>query len=240
MRPRLPLCSLLVCLTAPVVPAQATTGCARDAMLVMDGSSSMDEKGFAPRTPTRIVEAREALQQALPEIAPLRRVGLLIYGPGGNEGCDGISLKFRPIPDAADPILAEIENLQPGGMTPLTASVEEAAVVLGTDGIIVLVTDGNETCGGRPCELGADLAATSRLSVHVIGFRVGYDPFSWNSPEVSEHTEGTVAKCLSDHTGGMYVDTKTVEELAAALRETLGCMVIGQTPPQSQSGRGKG
>ncbi len=219
-----------------LTPAMAQNGCARDAMLVMDGSASMDEKGFSPRTPTRIDDARQAIAQAMPEIAPIRRVGLIVYGPGGDEGCSGISLKFTPVPDAAAPVMRDVDALTPGGMTPLAASVEEAAAVLGPEGIIVLVTDGNETCGGRPCELGAYLAENTRLTVHVIGFRVSFDPFSWNSPEVKEYQGETVAKCLSDQTGGMYVNTETVEELAAALRETLGCAVIGLTRKTAHAG----
>lgn len=223
---RLPLAACLS-LSMALTPALSHAGCARDAMLVMDGSASMDEKGFSPRTPTRIDDARDAIARAMPEIAPIRRVGLIVYGPGGAEGCSGISLRFAPVPDAAAPVMRDVEALTPGGMTPLAASVEQAAAVLGEDGIIVLVTDGNETCGGRPCALGADLARTTRLTVHVIGFRVAFDPFSWNSPEVAEYDGDTVAKCLADATGGMYVDTQTVEELAAALRETLGCDFVG-------------
>ena len=202
----------------------------------MDGSASMDEKGFSPRTPTRIEDARTAIAQAMPEIAPIRRVGLIVYGPGGTESCTGISLRFRPVPDAAAPVMRDVEALSPGGMTPLAASVEQAAAVLGDEGIIVLVTDGNETCGGRPCALGGFLAENTRLTVHVIGFRVAFDPFSWNSPEVKEYQGETVAKCLSDQTGGMYVNTETVEELATALRETLGCAVIGTRPSLMRAG----
>ena len=38
----------------------------------------------------------------------------------------------------------------------------------------------------------------------------------------------TVAKCLADRTGGLYVSTETVDELADALRVTLGCALIGK------------
>jgi Ca-activated chloride channel family protein len=111
----------------------------------------------------------------------------------------------------------------------LAQSVAAAEEVLGDEGIVVLVTDGNETCGGTPCALGAALAAEQPgITVHVIGFRVTYDPFSWNSPEAEDYDGKTVAKCLSDRTGGLYVDTKTVEDLAEALEVTLGCTVIGR------------
>ena len=92
----------------------------------------------------------------------------------------------------------------------------------------MLVTDGNETCGGRPCALGAALMTEARdLTVHVIGFRVNVDFFGWNTPEQESYGEGrTVAKCLADRTGGKYVSTDTVDELVATPRNA-GCAVIG-------------
>ncbi|WP_245306158.1 vWA domain-containing protein [Roseovarius aestuariivivens] len=226
MRPALPF---LLCLavSAPV----AAQDCARDAMLVLDGSASMGELGFDVSAPTRMEEARAALGRAMPRIAPVRRVGLLIYGPGGVGGCSGVDLRFAPRADAGAAVLGEVERVAPGGLTPLAGSVEAAVEVLGRDGIVVLVTDGNETCGGRPCALGARLARERPgITVHVIGFRVVHDPFSWNSPEAAGYDGKTVAKCLPDATGGRYVDTQTVDELAAALEQVLGCAVIGSSP----------
>ncbi len=212
-------------------PAYAAD-CARDAMLVFDGSASMAELGLNLSDPKRIDDARTALQLAMPQIAPVRRIGLLTYGPGPENSCEGINLKFTPVANAAQPILEAIELLDPNGLTPLTEAVRTAADVLNyraEPGIVVLVTDGNETCGGRPCALGAELAATARdLTVHVIGFRVVTDRFAWDSPEANVYPDGiSVAKCLSDQTGGMYVSTETIDELSQALRRTLGCALIG-------------
>lgn len=220
--------------TAPP-PGRAASGCATDAMLVFDGSASMAELGFDATAPTRIEEARVALRRAMPQIAPVRRVGLLVYGPGPEGSCDGINLHFAPVPDAAGPVIAAIDGVDPNGLTPLTASVRAAAEVLEyrhRPGIVVLVTDGNETCGGRPCALGKELAISARdLTIHVIGFRVVADPFAWDSPEAGIYSDGaSVAKCLSDGTGGSYVSTETVDELTEALQETLGCALIGQIP----------
>ncbi|UXX84410.1 vWA domain-containing protein [Roseovarius pelagicus] len=203
-------------------------------MLVFDGSASMAELDFDLTVPTRIDDARRAVRRAMPQIAPFRRVGLLIYGPGPGPACDRINLHFEPVADAATPIVDALDQLEPLGLTPLTNAVRAAAKVLHyrtRPGIVVLVTDGNETCGGRPCALSRALAAEARdLTVHVIGFRVVVDFFSWDSPEAKSYTEGkTVAKCLADQTGGMFVSTETVDELAEALRETLGCALIGQT-----------
>ncbi len=225
---------LASCLAASLTfsTTASATDCARDAMLVFDGSASMAELGLNLADPKRIDDARTALHDAMPQIAPVRRIGLLTYGPGPENSCEGINLKFGPVADAAQPILEAIELLDPNGLTPLTEAVRTAADVLNyrsEPGIVVLVTDGNETCGGRPCALGAELAATDRdLTVHVIGFRVVTDRFAWDSPEANVYPDGiSVAKCLSDQTGGMYVSTDTIDELSQALRRTLGCALIG-------------
>lgn len=218
-------------LSAP--SGQATTDCAADAMLVFDGSASMGEISFETGTITRIVEARAALRDAMPDIEPFRRVGLMIYGPGPLGSCENVDLRFRPREDAAAPVIAAAEALRPDGLTPLTRAVEKAAEALdyqNEPGVVVLVTDGNETCGGRPCDLAQSLVATSRnLTVHVIGFRAVVDFFSWNNPEQDPTGSTTVARCLADETGGVFVTTETVDELVAALQQTLGCPVIGRT-----------
>lgn len=205
--------------------------CSVDAMLVFDGSASMDEISFETGPNTRIVEARKAIQNAMPGIEPFRRVGLLIYGPGPNGACENLDLRFGPVESSANPVIDAVNNLRPDGLTPLTAAVRKSAETLdyrSRSGVVVLVTDGNETCGGRPCEMARDLRATAHdLTIHVIGFRAVVDFFAWNNPEQDPQTSTTVARCLSDETGGLFVQTETVDELVHALQRTLGCPVIG-------------
>lgn len=225
LKPALKIAAILALL--PGMPNASE--CARDAMLVFDGSASMAEVGANWSDPTRIAEARAALRRAMPDITQVRRVGLLTYGPGGSDACAGIALHFAPMPDTSAAVIAAIDGLEPGGLTPIAASVGAAAGVLGPDGIVVLVTDGNETCGGRPCALGAQLAVDAPgLTVHVIGFRVALDFFSWDSPEAGVYgADASVAKCLSDQTGGLYVDTHSIDELVDALKAVLSCLLIG-------------
>ena len=50
--------------------------------------------------------------------------------------------------------MKEVKPLVPTGKTPLTTAVEQAAQVLdyrNKPGVVVLVTDGEETCGRSPC-----------------------------------------------------------------------------------------
>ncbi|MEL7100803.1 MAG: VWA domain-containing protein [Pseudomonadota bacterium] len=215
----------------------ALADCSTDAMLVFDGSASMSEIGFDITGPTRIEEARLAIAEAMPQIAPFRRIGLMTYGPGGQTACNGLSLRFAPQSNAAERVISEVDALRPGGLTPLSAAVERAAQVLDYQrqrATIVLVTDGNETCGGTPCAASRALVAGARdLTVHVIGFRVTRDFFAWNNPEQTFGAD-TVAKCFADRTGGLFVTAQTVDELVDALRQTLGCPVIGKGAPMAR------
>ncbi|MEM6409276.1 MAG: VWA domain-containing protein [Pseudomonadota bacterium] len=221
-------------------PVHAMGACAADAMIVFDGSGSMAERDVGVPTP-RIFDARAAMRRALPQVEPFRNLGLLIYGPGPLDGCSNIELKLMPRASAAAPILAEVDRLSPGGMTPIASSVRAAAEALeyrAKPSTIVLITDGNETCGGTPCALGEALSASAHdLTIHVIGFKIRIDPFSWDTPE-QKTQEGnvTVAKCLSDATGGTYASTETVDELVAALNETLACALIGSLPQTQRAG----
>lgn len=197
-------------------------------MIVFDGSGSMAEMGFNNIDEPRIFEARRAIIRVVPDIAQTRRLGLIIYGPGGANECSGLDLRFAPTEDAAARIINDIDRLQPSGDTALTDAVAMAAETLGggaEPGTIVLVTDGKETCGGAPCQLAADLAATRNLTVHVIGFKVRGDRFSWSADSDYEQ-KISVAQCLSERTGGHYVSTETVDELVAALERTLGCPLL--------------
>lgn len=215
-----------------VAPAWTDETCQSDALLVFDASGSMSEAGFNQLDEPRIHMARRAINKAIPGIAASRKVGLLTYGAAGEENaCNTIDLKFLPMSNAAARIIAEIEALQPAGDTALTEGVRQAAEALNfrtEAATVVLLTDGKETCGGEPCKLAGDLLAQGHdLTVHVIGFKVRGAFFSWDSQGREEYINGTtVARCLADRTGGLYVSTETVDELSDALKRTLGCQFL--------------
>lgn len=222
---------LILALLLTATQATATDSCTEDAMIVFDGSGSMAEMGFNLINEPRIIEARRAVEQAIPEIAVNRRLGLIIYGPGGADECSGLDLRFAPKPDAASQIIDDVYALTPEGSTALTEAVRIAAETLdykAKPGSIVLVTDGKETCGGTPCQLAADLARDAAgLTVHVIGYKVRGDYFAYPNQSASDYLNSeTVSRCLADQTGGTYVSAETVDELIEAFRETLGCKFL--------------
>lgn len=227
MRPLLPLRSAAVLLLAFVVSGGAAAespappSCRDDAMIVFDASGSMSGTDFnTPPTP-RIDKVRQALAKVLPQIAAMRNLGLIDYGPGPSNRCDNIELLLQPAPRSAERIMAALGKLNPAGRTPLTAAVLEAARVLRfpqKPGVVVLLTDGEETCGGDPCAMAKSLRAQGEnLTIHVIGYRMR---------ELAT-TQGYVqSRCMTDSTGGLYVSVETSEQLVEALQKTLGCPAV--------------
>jgi Ca-activated chloride channel family protein len=197
-------------------------------MIVFDASGSMSGNQVLgiPNSRSRIDEVRSALAQVLPSATKWRRVGLITYGPGPYNQCN-VKLDLKPTPDAARQIMSMVNSLVPAGKTPLTQAVGAAAEVLNfrdKPGVVVVVTDGEETCGGSPCDLAKELhAAADNLTVHVIGFR--YESFSWTG-------EGSVMElmCLADQNNGIYIKADSEEELVEALEKTLDCPMISQAP----------
>ena len=106
-----------------------------------------------------------------------------------------MQLNLKPTENAAGIIMQEVNALNPAGKTPLTAAVKNAAEVLDyrhKPGVVVVLTDGEETCGGSPCDLGKELhASAAQLTVHIIGYRM--KDFSWTGEQSILD-----AKCLAE------------------------------------------
>lgn len=224
------LVALLVCsVNASGAEAAAPAPCTEDAMLVFDASGSMAGNGWGygsenPTAISRLDRVQRALSKILPTITRFRRVGLITYGVGAYNQCN-VQLQFPPVDNASNRIMATIRGLVPTGRTPLTTAVEQAAEVLDyreKPGIVVLLTDGEETCGGAPCDLGKRLHdEADQLTVHVIGLRV--EGYTW----MGEQSLLDV-KCLAEKNGGLYLAVETEEELINALERTLGCPMVTQ------------
>ena len=200
--------------------------CTDDAMLVFDASGSMSGPVLPGNggTVSRIDWARAALAEVLPSATKYHRIGLVTYGPGPYNQCN-VELNLKPTPNAGQIIMDIVNALVPAGHTPLTAGVKQAADALdytAKPGVIVVLTDGEETCGGSPCEIGKSLAALGKhLTVHVIAYRPGV--VSW----MGEQSIGE-AKCLADQTGGLYITAKTQDDLVQALEKTLDCPMTSE------------
>jgi Ca-activated chloride channel family protein len=206
-------------------PDDTRTPCTEDAMIVFDASGSMagnTVQGLFSDI-TRIDEVRKALAQVLPNAAKFRKIGLITYGPGPYAQCN-VTLNFRPMPNATEPIMSVVNAINPAGKTPLVEAVKQAVKVLDYQGVVVLLTDGEETCGGAPCELGKLLKATGEsLTVHVVGYQL--TGFSWTGAQSILDVQ-----CLAEQTGGLYIAAKNRQDLIEAFEKTLGCPMMSALP----------
>lgn len=112
-----------------------------------------------------------------------------------------------------DGIRRAIAGLKPTGQTPIAYALNQAARDFGTldsDRIIVLVSDGIESCGGDPVQAAYALREQG-VTTHLIGFGLGNG--------AGEDTASLQA--VANAGGGRYVTASSAEELQAALAETV-------------------
>jgi hypothetical protein len=115
---------------------------------------------------------------------------------------------------------AQIDSLQPSGYTPISLALSRAAELLPKDGrpqAIVLVSDGEDTCGQPPCDVARQLRKQHPgLSISTVGFR----------------TDGPASEqlnCIATSTDGLFVQAANADQLAARLRATQNVAAAKQT-----------
>ncbi|MBZ0113457.1 MAG: VWA domain-containing protein [Thermoanaerobaculia bacterium] len=174
-------------------------------LFVLDGSGSM--WGRVEGRP-KIEVAREALATVLTDLPAYVDVGLVAYGHRSKEDCEDIALVAPLGEKSASELKTVIRGVEPRGQTPLSRSLLVAFDEVATrPGMVhvVLISDGEETCGGDPCALMSDLrSAGSRVNYHVIGF------------DVSDK-EGAQLRCVAEAGRGEYHSATDLDSLTGAL-----------------------
>ncbi len=197
---------------APAADGAPATAAAPGALqVVLDSSGSM--AAADPSGGTKMEAARAALAgvvDALPEGAV---VGVRAYGGTYEDQARGCTDTRLVVPmGALDRTAARraLDGLQPKGYTPLAASLQAAADDLRGEGPrrVLLVSDGEETCGGDPCEVAR---ALDRDGVDVVVDTVGY---------AADEATRTQLQCIAEETGGTYTDVADGEELDLQLSRT--------------------
>ena len=171
-------------------------------LIILDTSSSMLEVigGEA-----KIDVAKDVIIDLLDNLPDGTLVGIREFG-----GCERSKL-IAPIgPIQRQMLQAEIRAVEPRGATPIAYALEQTQADLTgiTDPqIILLISDGMETCGGDPVQAAQDLIALGYdLRIHVVGFDI-----SRNVPARDQLIE------IAQATGGVYYDAESSDELRQAL-----------------------
>lgn len=187
--------------------------------LILDASGSMAEEIPGTESQSRMDAARAAMRDVIESI-PQREglnVGFRVYGhEGSNSEADRAtscrSTELLVPMDGVDTagLLAQVEQMEPTGWTPLALALESAAADFSPGGesvtnAIIMVTDGEETCGGDPCEVaGALHAANVGVTTHVVGFALTRE-------------QRQAVRCIAEQGGGQLYAAENAESLSEAV-----------------------
>lgn len=166
-------------------------------MFILDASNSMNDPWTAGKT--KIAWAKEALIAVLQAVPENTAFGVVVFGhrvPGEPkaQSCADIELllAYGVHPAAArSALISKIQGLSAKGWTPLAESLKVAAAAAPTGTRLVLLTDGEETCGGDPLAVAAGLCRNGYV-VDVVGIAL--------EPQAQESL-----RALADTCGGKFV-----------------------------------
>jgi len=202
----------LVSVVAPQdAPPQATAPKDRGVLVILDASGSMLKKLGKKR---RIEIAKDTLTQLtqvmLPEGTPF---AMRVFGDTKPDSCEtNLRVPLAPLDRAKAKTAVDAITSVNKAKTAIAASLAEAASDLGTGGqkLIILITDGEETCDGDP------LAEINRLKEQGLDVRVSIVGFAVDDQALKD----TFAEWAGAGGGG-YFDATKPEELAPAVARAL-------------------
>lgn len=211
--------------TAPVA---GTSASASSTLIILDASGSMNAD--AGSGASRLDAAKEALSEVLGSLPAGQDVGLRVFGHRVDNsdrlaGCEDTELVAPVAPLDRERLLAQVDDLQARGLTPIGRSLLAAADDLPQSGrrSVLLISDGVDECAPPdPCEVARGLAAEQlELAVNAIGFDV-------------DDRARSALECIAEATGGQYQDAGA-EDLASAFRAYIpqGAPVAGGSGPET-------
>lgn len=183
--------------------------------LMLDASGSMwAQIGGEPK----ITIAKKVLAEMVEDMKGREDIGIgvRVYGhqfDKSAKNCNDskLELPFAP-PDSAK-VRDLISRIKAQGQTPIAYSLTEAGKDFpskpGIQKIIILITDGLESCNGDPCAAAKALAASGvDVKMHVVGFDL-------------KPGELEKFKCLVEPSGGVLLGAKDAAQLKGALDQVV-------------------
>jgi len=209
----------------------------RNILIMLDTSSSMTDPFEGSQ---KIAVAKSVLIDLLPQIPDSANVALRAFQR--RCGTTRLVVPMQPLDRAY--LSSQIMTIGAGGLTPLAYNIEQAGGDFqGSVGsnLIVLLSDGRDTCGGDPAGAARQLIRSGLdVVIHVVGFDLADDP------EAREELQAIAAV-----SGGEYRPADTSEQLRNALRASLEVPyviydgsgtevyrgVLGDQPPELSPGQ---
>ena len=228
---RIILLSLAIVPLASAAFAQTCNTANRSILLILDASGSMNAR--LPNGETRFTVAQRAIKGVASFIPAEAQLSLRLYGAQSPAKAKNCADAHLAVPfDAAGKTAGNIANLVDGtkaqGYTPIALSLDQAAGDFppqAKERVVVLVSDGKETCKGDPV-LAARALAGKGITVHTVGFIVD---------SAARMQLQTIARA----TGGSYFDAPVGPELPETLKAAFNACkkVVVKLPAKPKPGK---
>jgi hypothetical protein len=225
------LVALAVGLLPGLAVAQTCNTAGRSVLLILDASGSMNAR--LPNGETRIAVAQRAIKGVAGFIPAQAQLSLRMYGaqsPSNQKNCQDthLAVPFGSASAAGGAIVTTVDAARAQGYTPIAYSLGQAANDFPAEAkerVIVLVSDGKETCQGDPT-LAARALAAKGITVHTVGFIV------------DTAARGQL-QAIAQATGGTYFDAPVGPELPDTLKQALNACKkrVVTLPPKPQPGK---
>ncbi len=184
-------------------------------VLILDSSGSMAEDIEGS---TRMDIAKNNMINYVTNLDKNIYLSVVVYGHKGDNSqlgkevsCKGVEEIYYMGEINKDVVVSKINNLKPNGWTPISDSLKKASDILmkdsgpGVEKHIVLLSDGEETCGGNPVAVAKQLKDEG-ISIDVIGLNVsGAVKSQLNNISVSG--------------GGVYYGVENVDDFNAVVND---------------------
>lgn len=187
---------------------------ARDLLLIVDLSGSMDEADFT-NSEGQKVSRIDAVKEVLHEFVAARktdRIGLAVFG--------NAAFPQAPFTEDHQTVLALLDELQTGMAGPKTMIGDAIGLAVrlfepskSQNKVAILLTDGNDSGSQMPVPRAVEIAAENEIQIHTIAMG---DPTTAGEKELDTET----LKGMSDTTGGQYFLAMDREQLVS-IYETL-------------------
>ena len=212
---------MLAALTiAGIPPASAGEPTAQEppkVELVLDSSGSMRATDIDGRS--RMSVAQQSFDEVVDALPPETHLGIRVLGarvPVANNqalGCRDTQQIMPVGPVDKTTAKAAIATMRPTGWTPIGLALRGASRDLGmgeTTRRIVLITDGEDTCGApNPCDVARELAAQgTHLVVDTLGLTL-------------DDKVRRQLTCIADATGGTYTAVQHQTQLTSRLNQLV-------------------
>jgi Ca-activated chloride channel family protein len=205
---------------AAMLAASSADACiGPSALVILDASYSM--RSMVARTSqTRFAVARSAVTAFVERYPGEGDIALRFVGATAAvtyDGCTDSTLvvPFAPAYLNREPFRKALAAARPNGLTPLDLALNEAVKDFAgptQQKLIVLISDGLDTCGGSPCST-AMMLALEGFTIHTIGF-------------LADRSARRELQCIAQATGGRYFDVPVALQLSETLNGLLaGCPI---------------